>query len=102
MATKKRRRRRQSKRGWIWEFSKKVIRVVTIMYVMSFAYSVVATFYYMSISAEYAACLDTLITETNETFRYIVGGYLIKSGIENACKIVKNPESEEEGVDPDE
>jgi len=86
--------------GWIREFSKKVIRVVTILYVVSFVYSIVATFFYMSISTEYAACLDTLITETNETFRYIVGGYMIKAGIENACKIVvKN--KEEQGVDPD-
>lgn len=98
---KKRRRRKPTAAVWIWEFSKKVIRVVTILYVISFVYSIVATFYFISVSATYATCLDTLITETNETFRYIVGGYLIKAGIENVTKIAtkkKEDQPEDEDV----
>ena len=31
----------------------------------------------------------------NETFRVVVGGYMIKAGVENACKIVKSNRTEE-------
>ena len=33
---------------------------------------------------------ETLTTEINETFRLIVGGYLIKAGLENITKIGGN------------
>lgn len=35
----------------------------------------------------------------NETFRVVVGGYLIKAGIENACKIVTSKQTPQEETD---
>ena len=34
--------------------------------------------------------IDTLISEVNLTFREIVGGYIVKSAVENASKIIGN------------
>jgi len=45
------------------------------------------------------AAITTLITESNETFRVVVGGYLIKAGIENACKIVTSKQTPQEETD---
>ena len=38
-------------------------------------------------------------TESNETFRVVVGGYLIKAGIENARKIVTSKQTPQEETD---
>ena len=101
-------KRKKAALAWIWEFTKKVICIVTVLYVISFAYTLFTIMHYIDMTAQYATSLDTLITESNETFRYIVGGYLIKAGVENACKIITSkkqkesaPEEPENGVDPD-
>ena len=44
---------------------------------------------------ENTATITTLITEANETFRVVVGGYMMKAGVENACKNVKRNKTEE-------
>lgn len=68
--------------NWLWEFSKKVVVFVTIYY---FVHSIYITV--MINIVPDSAVLTTLVTEINETFRVIIGGYLLKSGIENAVKI---------------
>ena len=68
--------------NWLWEFSKKVVIFVTLCYFLQSVY--IAT---MINVVPDSAALSTLVTESNETFRVIIGGYLLKSGIENAVKI---------------
>lgn len=68
--------------NWLWEFSKKVVVFVTVYY---FVHSIYITV--MINIVPDSAVLTTLVTEINETFRVIIGGYLLKSGIENAVKI---------------
>jgi len=76
--------------GWIWEFTKKVVTIVTVLYILSFIYSMYVIMHYINATSGYASCLDTMITEYNETFRNVVGGYLIKAGVENVSKIVSS------------
>ena len=84
--------------GWLWEFSKKVVVLSTGLYLVAFMYSLLMCYKAILLVGD-ATALDTLITETNETFRVVVGGYLVKAGIENACKIIvyrmslKNPQA---------
>lgn len=73
---------------WVQEFSKKVIVALLIIYVLYFAACVY--FLYKMLMAENITGFETLTTEINETFRFIVGGYLIKAGIENVSKITGN------------
>lgn len=82
------RKRRNTAKRWIWEFSKRVVVVMAALYFISFIYAMVTCCWAVSLAADTTA-LSTLITETNETFRVVIGGYLIKAGVENATKIIK-------------
>ena len=95
-ARQKRTARRKSVQTtfWLWEFSKKVVWTVTILYAVSFVFSMLISWQEVQFLGNTAA-ITTLITEANETFRVVVGGYMIKAGVENACKIVKSNRTEE-------
>ena len=67
---------------WLWEFSKKVVIVLSIYY---FVQSIFINIM-LNIIPD-SSVLSTLIVETNETFRVVIGGYLVKAGVENAVKI---------------
>ena len=73
---------------WVQEFSKKIIIVTFILYIGNTLFS--AYLIYLSYTQGVITGLDTLISETNSTFRDVVGGYIIKSAIENAIKIGGN------------
>lgn len=70
---------------WVQEFSKKVIVVLLLIYIIYFFGSMVALF--KMILEGNVIGFETITTEINETFRFIVGGYLIKAGLENITKI---------------
>lgn len=74
---------------WLWEFSKRVVVAMAALYFISFIYAMVTCCMALSFTADTTA-LATLITETNETFRVVIGGYMVKAGVENATKIIKN------------
>ena len=74
---------------WIQEFSKKVTTVIFIVYILMTAFNAAMIYISMKLTGMTSG-LETMITETNETFRNVVGGYLIKAGIENAVKIGGN------------
>lgn len=84
-----RKRRNNTATRWLWEFSKRVVVIMAALYFISFVYAMVSCCWALSLAADTTA-LGTLITETNETFRVVIGGYLIKAGVENATKILKN------------
>ena len=73
---------------WVQEFSKKIIVAIFLVYII---YSIVSILLLVR-SAYYGTVegFETLTTEINETFRLIVGGYLIKAGLENITKIGGN------------
>lgn len=89
-------RKRYNNAGrWLWEFSKRVVVVMAALYFLSFIYAMVTCCYAIQLAADTTA-LGTLITETNETFRVVVGGYMIKAGVENATKIIrKTPQTDD-------
>lgn len=104
-AQKKAKRQDNTPLYWIWEFSKKVVLITAALYFVSFAYAMVMCSKAMLLVMDTTA-LSTLITEANETFRVVVGGYMVKAGVENAAKIItsnmlgkKEPDKEEQ---PDE
>lgn len=73
---------------WVQEFSKKIIVALFLMYLL---YNLVAIVIlsYLTYRGELNG-FETLTTEINETFRLIVGGYLVKAGFENITKIGGN------------
>lgn len=73
---------------WVQEFSKKIVTSIFILYVVNTIVNIY--FVYLTINTGLVSGIDTLISETNQTFREIVGGYIIKSAVENAVKIGGN------------
>lgn len=73
---------------WVQEFSKKIIVIAFIVYLINTIYTLVLV--YLSYSQGMLTGLDTLISETNQTFREVIGGYLIKAALENVFKISGN------------
>jgi hypothetical protein len=77
--------------SWLWEFSKKVVALVTMLYIISFIYAGVMCWQAINLAADTDA-LAEFIREINETFRVVVGGYLIKAAMENVAKIIRTKE----------
>ena len=83
---------------WIWEFSKKLVIICSIIYVVSFVYSC-----WVMVAFQDLSYLGTFITESSEILRTCVFGYFVKAGVENAVKIFtskffKTSTDEEDGV----
>lgn len=74
--------------SWVQEFSKKIVVVTFFLYFITSIFSIILV--YLSFQSGIISGIDTLIVETNNTFRDIIGGYIIKSAIENAVKIGGN------------
>ena len=93
----RKKRRAQKPVKWLWEFSKRVVVITAALYFISCAYALIVCALWQD-----AATIGTLISEANETFRVVVGGYMIKAGVENALKIGKGKKQDEpEPTEPD-
>ena len=90
--------------NWLWEFSKKIVVGLFVIYVLTYLFSWIL----ILLSGMYGwniTFLDTLISETNSTFKVVIGGYLIKSMAENVIKIkntISTTSSDDEVVDENE
>lgn len=67
---------------WVWEFSKKMVQVCAVIYVVMFVYACVAMWRFFDFTY-----LGTLISETSDILKTCVFGYFIKAGLENVFKI---------------
>ena len=74
---------------WMQEFSKRVVSVIFLIYVAVTIFSSFMIYLSMKVTGD-ASMVNLLLTETNSTFKDIVGGYIIKAAIENAFKIGGN------------
>ena len=71
--------------NWMWEFSKRVVVAIFIIYIVNYILcwgaAVLCGMFAWSIPY-----IDTFVTATNETTQIVLGGYLIKSMAENVIK----------------
>ena len=67
------------------KFTERVIVWVTLLYVLNWFVSIILIVIAIKETSNFAY-LDTLITETSETFRNVVGIAIIKFGVENIFK----------------
>lgn len=72
--------------GWIQEFSKKIVSITFVIFVIIniFVLAAIAFAYFNSGDLMY---IETLLSEIHQTFRDVIGGYIVKSATENAIKI---------------
>lgn len=72
---------------WIQSFSKKIVSITFVMYLII---TVVVLAILIINTKAGNGDISNVYSEINETFRVVIGGYLIKAGIENAFKISGN------------
>lgn len=77
-----RKRKRKTKKTWLWEFSKKLVVTCSLLYIISFFYACAAMWYFQDFSY-----LGTYIEQASDILRTCVFGYFVKAGIENVFKI---------------
>lgn len=71
--------------SWIWEFSKKVVFAIFLIYILNYILCWTASFL-SGINGWEIPYIDTFVTSTNETTQIVLGGYLIKAMLENVFK----------------
>lgn len=76
---------------WIWEFSKKLVLICSVLYVFGFFYSCIVMWKFFDFTY-----LGTFIEQSSDILRTCVFGYFVKAGIENVFKIRGSNTSEQE------
>lgn len=75
-----------TKKQWLWEFSKKIVVTVAILFVAVIIFTAVEIHRAISVGAEMP---DTMITVMADVFKWTVVSYAVKAGFENVIKIRK-------------
>ena len=70
---------------WMWEHTKMIVNCLSVLYVLNWLYSLIVIVIAIKETGQFSY-LDTLISETNETFRIVVGANIVKAGVENIFK----------------
>lgn len=83
--------------SWLLEFSKKVVFVIFLIYIINYIVCWVASFI-CGLKGWNIPYIDTFITSTNETTQIVLGGYLFKAMAENIIK-VRNSNSCNNNID---
>lgn len=83
--------------SWLLEFSKKVVFVIFLIYIINYIVCWVASFI-CGLKSWNIPYIDTFITSTNETTQIVLGGYLFKAMAENIIK-VRNSNSSNNNID---
>ena len=86
--------------SWIWEFSKKVVFAIFLIYICNYIICWTASFL-CGIKGWNIPYIDTFITSTNETTQIVLGGYLIKAMLENVFREKTKQVDKKYGVNND-
>ena len=84
-----RKKKRKPKKTWLWEFSKRVVVTVTILYIAAMIYACVLIWLNPDSTAA-----DTLVSNISDIFKATVVSYAVKAGFENVVKIHKDEPDE--------
>lgn len=74
--------------SWIQSFSKKIVGITFLLYVVLNIAIFVANMFKINLGLD--ADMNMMYSEISETFRVVIGGYLIKAAVENSFKIGGN------------
>lgn len=87
------RKKKENRKTWLWEFSKKLLVICFAIYIAHFVFSIVAMWHFKDVTY-----LNTFIEQNTDMLKFAVIGYLGKAGIENVFKI-KNTTPPSDGSD---
>ena len=68
--------------SWIWEFSKKIVWIITIMFVMVFLFCCGVIIFYPD-----SMGIQVIADNISDVFKVTVVSYAVKAGFENVTKI---------------
>ncbi|MBP5325319.1 MAG: hypothetical protein J6Y86_07490 [Pseudobutyrivibrio sp.] len=77
----------KERRTWLWEFSKRIVVTVTVMFVLVFLFGCILLIFYPDSMA-----IQFIIENIADVFKVTVVSYAVKAGFENVCKIRKTKE----------
>lgn len=87
--------KKKTKKTWLWEFSKRIVVAVAVIYVIAIIYSEVFMFFFPDSTA-----INGFVTDVSDVFKYTVVAYCVKAALENVTKIKKYPrEDDSYGMD---
>ena len=89
----------KEKRKWLWEFSKKIVVTVTILFVAIFTFGCILLVFYPDSTA-----IQSVLDNITNVFIVTVVSYAVKAGFENVTKIRRSTDgmgSEQLGSNPD-
>ena len=75
--------------SWMWEFSKKVVIAIFLIYIFNYIICWGASFL-CGVKGWNIPYIDTFITSTNNTTQIVLGGYFVKAMAENVIGEKKN------------
>lgn len=73
--------------SWLQEFSKKIVAVTFVIFVVVHIY-ILVIFAIEFFTTGNVEDVTTLLSETHDTFRQVIGAYIVKSACENVPKVV--------------
>lgn len=82
--------KKKTKKTWLWEFSKRVVVAVAVIYVIAIIYAEVFMFFYPDSTA-----INGFVADISDVFKATVVCYCIKAGFENVTRIRKYPREED-------
>ena len=83
------------KRTWLWEFSKRIVVAVAVLFFVAVLYCAVHAWAYPD-----SVATDRILDNMTEVFKATVITYGVKAGFENVWKIAKNRrEDDDEQID---
>ena len=80
----------KAKKTWLWEFSKRIVVSVTIIFIAVFLFSCILLCFYPDSTA-----LQSVIDNISDVFKVTVLSYAVKAGFENVTKIRKYDKEED-------
>lgn len=80
-----------SQKHWLWEFSKKIVWIVTMMFLAVFLFSCILLIFYPDSTA-----IQFIIENISDVFKVTVVSYAVKAGFENVTKIKKKEVKEDD------
>jgi hypothetical protein len=81
----------RDKRHWLWEFSKKIVVTVTVLFVVTFTFGCILLVFYPDSTA-----IQSVLDNITKVFIVTVVSYAVKAGFENVWKIKKDIKEEED------
>lgn len=82
--------KKMNRRQWLWEFSKKIVVLVAVVYAAALLHDRIFLWFYPDSTA-----LPMLSEQMGDVFKVTVVAYAVKAGFENVIKIHKYDREED-------